>query len=268
MQAGNAVCKQADKGEDMKAVIVDLDRTLLRTDKSISEYTARILWKCHGSGVRLIAATARPMRAIRCYDELIGFDATVALNGATVLTPQGSLDFGISRESGERILAAILRYPDVFLSIETSKGLYANREFPLWNPIVYDAFPILPEDAVLYKIIASSGKSPLYDNVESVLSNDTYHTIADQRLVQIMSRLATKWSGIKQVLNGFGILPKEAVYFGDDNDDIEPIKNCGLGVAVSNAIPSVLAAADRITASNDMDGVARFIEQNVLQGRE
>lgn len=79
-----------------------------------------------------------------------------------------------------------------------------------------------------------------------------------------MSNEATKWNSIKQMLAHFGVSPSEAVYFGDDNDDIEPIKNCGLGVAVSNAILSVLDIADRIIDSNDMDGVARFIEENIL----
>ena len=68
-------------------------------------------------------------------------------------------------------------------------------------------------------------------------------------------------------ISHFGISPKDAVYFGDDNDDIEPIKNCGLGVAVSNAIPSVLDVADRIVDSNDMDGVAKFIEEHFLHER-
>lgn len=66
------------------------------------------------------------------------------------------------------------------------------------------------------------------------------------------------------MLPRFGVFPSDAVYFGDDNDDIEPIKNCGLGVAVSNAIPSVIDIADRIIDSNDMDGVAKFIEENIL----
>lgn len=91
-----------------------------------------------------------------------------------------------------------------------------------------------------------------------------YHTIANSALIQIMSKEATKWNGIKQMLSHFNISPIDAVYFGDDNDDIEPIKNCGLGVAVSNAIPSVLDVADRIIDSNDMDGVANFIEVNIL----
>ena len=79
-----------------------------------------------------------------------------------------------------------------------------------------------------------------------------------------MSNEVTKWNGIKQMLSYFGVSPSEAVYFGDDNDDIEPIKNGGLGVAVSNAIPSVLDIGDRIIDSNDMDGVAKFIEENIL----
>ena len=87
-----------------------------------------------------------------------------------------------------------------------------------------------------------------------------------KHLMQIMNTSATKWNGIKQMLTSFGISPEDAVYFGDDNDDIEPIKHCGLGVAVSNAIPAVLAVADKIIDTNDNDGVARFIKENLLDG--
>ena len=66
------------------------------------------------------------------------------------------------------------------------------------------------------------------------------------------------------MLSHFDISPCEAVYFGDDNDDIESIKNCGLGVTVSNAIPAVLEVADSVADSNDMDGVAKFIAENIL----
>ncbi|MDD6051433.1 MAG: HAD hydrolase family protein, partial [Clostridiales bacterium] len=53
----------------------------------------------------------------------------------------------------------------------------------------------------------------------------------------------------------------------DDQDDIEPIRKCGLGVAVANAIPPVLDVADDIAESNDMDGVARFIEKRLRLSR-
>ena len=47
-----------------RAIIVDFDRTLLHTDKSISAYTIRVLREWREAGARLFAATARPERAL------------------------------------------------------------------------------------------------------------------------------------------------------------------------------------------------------------
>lgn len=248
----------------MKAVITDLDRTLLHTDKSLSEYTVSVLKKCREKGILIMAASARAIRDIRIYDQLLHFDAVTAINGAIVSLPQKTLEFGISRNSGESNLSAIMNFPDVFLSIKTSGGLYSNRDIPAWEPIIYDQFPALPKNVILYKILASSKQKPLYAGIEAVLTDDVYHTIANNELIQIMSNEASKWNGIKHMLSHFGVSPGDAVYFGDDNDDLEAIKNCGVGIAVSNAIPAALAAADHIIDSNDADGVAKFIEAHLL----
>ena len=129
-----------------------------------------------------LAASARPIRDILIYNDLIGFDAITATNGAVISLHQKLLEIGISCESGEKILSAILRYPDVFLSIETSKGLYSNRDIPVWEPVIWDKFPILPEDIILYKILASSQQKPLYEGIETTLTDDVYHTIANNEL--------------------------------------------------------------------------------------
>jgi len=249
----------------MKAVITDLDRTLLRTDKSISAYTAEVFRKCRERGIRVMTASARPLRDIRDFQKQIGFDAVTATNGAVVELPDGRREYGIPRKSGEKIIAELLRFPDVFLSVETSGGLYSNRDIPVWEPVIYKDFPKLPDGVVLYKILASSSRRELYDGIGQILTEDVYSTVSNRDLVQIMSRDAAKWNGIRQMLACFGISTDDAVYFGDDNDDIEPIRNCGTGVAVANAIPAVLEAADRITDSNDDDGVARFIERYILE---
>lgn len=252
----------------MKAIITDLDKTLLHTDKTVSEYTVSVLKKCHERGMLVMAASARPLRDILIFNDLLGFDAITATNGAVVLLPNKLLEIGISQDIGEKIISDTIKYPDVCLSIETSKGLYANMDIPVWEPIVYDKFPTLPEDIILYKILASSDKKQLYDGIETTLTGDVYHTIANNELIQIMSRQATKWNGINHMLSHFGISPSDAVYFGDDNDDIEPIKKCGIGVAVSNAISSVLDAADIVVDSNDEDGVAKHIDFHILNERK
>ena len=87
-----------------QAIIVDLDRTLLRTDKTISEYTLQILRTCQQIGIRLFAATARPERAITMYQKILDFDAVTTLNGARTITKDAVYENFISRPSAESVL--------------------------------------------------------------------------------------------------------------------------------------------------------------------
>lgn len=248
----------------MKAIITDLDRTLLRTDKSISEYTYAVLKKCQDRGILLMAATARPERAILSYQSKIGFDAVTTLNGARIVLPRSVIENGIAPSSVETILKKVVTIPDLVLSLETGDGIFSNKPIPEWNATVFHEFPALPTKSIIYKILLSSSENDILPETKRALTADTYMTVAEGSLIQIMSTAATKWNGIREMLDAVGIGQNEAVYFGDDNDDIEPIRNCGMGVAVSNAIRDVLEVADHVAESNDMDGVARFIEENIL----
>ncbi len=248
----------------MKAIITDLDRTLLHTDKTISEDTYSVLKRCRDRGILLMAATARPQRAILTYHGQIGFDAITTLNGARIILPQGVIENGIVPSSAESILQKVFGIPDIVLSLETAEGLFSNIPIPEWNSTVFRGFPALPTERAVYKILVSGGGENLQEQIRQSLTDDTYMTVAEGTLMQIMSTASTKWNGIRAMLEAEGIARDEAVYFGDDNDDIEPIKNCGVGVAVSNAIDKVLEAADYVTESNDMDGVARYIEKYIL----
>ncbi len=249
----------------MKAIITDLDRTLLRTDKTVSEYTYTILKKCHDRGIFLMAATARPERAMLSYHNQIGFEAITTLNGARIILPHHNIiENGIKPSSAECILKKVIEIPDIVLSLETGNGIFSNVPILEWNATVFNEFPALPTESIIFKILLSSEENNLQQEVKMALTPDTYMTVAEGKLIQIMSTASTKWNGIKTMLDAVGVGQDEAVYFGDDIDDIESIKNCGVGVAVSNAIDEVLDVADFITESNDMDGVARYIEKNLL----
>ena len=248
----------------MKAIITDLDRTLLRTDKSISEYTCAVLKKCRDRGMFLMAATARPERTVLTYRSQVGFDALTTLNGARIILPSGVLENGIAPRSAEAILRRVVHIPDVALSLETGEGAFSNKPIPEWNVRAFEGFPALPTESKIYKILLSREGETIQPEVERALTPDTYMTVAEGKLIQVMSTAATKWNGIRAMLEAAGIHNREAIYFGDDYDDIEAIKNCGTGVAVSNAIAEALAAADIVAQSNDMDGVAHYIEKNLL----
>ena len=241
-----------------RAVIVDLDRTLLRTDKSISRYTEQVLREWETAGAGIYVATARPERAIAEYRAVIPFRSAVTLNGARIITPAAVYENPVSPGSAAFLLEQLCRIEGTVISAETGSGIYANADIPAWRPSVLKDMRTLPENETIYKILASH--SLLKPDQLSVPSpEDVYSTIADQKLIQYMSRSATKWNGIRQVLREDRIRPEQAIYFGDDNDDIEPIRMCGRGVAVSNALAHIRQAADDIADSNDNDGVAKYL---------
>ena len=241
-----------------RAVIVDFDRTLLRTDKSISDHTIRVLRECCQSGARLFAATARPERAIQAYCDTIAFDAVTTLNGARTIVGDDVYEVLISNRSAEYVLQQLNAMEGAVISVETGNGLYASIDIPVWKPTVTDDICSLAGQEKIYKILVSHPQIPI-SRICLDLPEDLYMTVADQKLIQIMSKEATKWNGILRMLESFQIQTEQAIYFGDDNDDTEPIMKCGCGVAVGNALPSVLGIADYITESNDEDGVAAFL---------
>ena len=72
---------------------------------------------------------------------------------------------------------------------------------------------------------------------------------------------ASKAAALGWLLDRWGLSQEDVVAFGDDVNDVEMVAEAGLGVAMANAVPEVKAAADRITVSNEEDGVAVVLEE-------
>ena len=71
-------------------------------------------------------------------------------------------------------------------------------------------------------------------------------------------------NALEAVAARFGIALADVIAFGDDHNDVEMLRACGMGVAVANAIDEAKAAADFICHTNDNDGPANWIEKNLL----
>ena len=79
-----------------------------------------------------------------------------------------------------------------------------------------------------------------------------------------MHNSATKYNAIKILVDNYGYTLNEIVAFGDDYNDVEMLRECGIGVAMTNAIEEAKAVADYICESNNDDGVAKWIEERIL----
>jgi Cof subfamily protein (haloacid dehalogenase superfamily) len=256
----------------VKMLAADLDNTLLRSDKTISRYTSDVLKRSRDSGLRLAFATARPLRTITPYMRQTPCDAVIYHNGAHIIADGEqigdvhTIPIGIARG----ILGVLQKkYPGERLSVEIDDVLYANFDVSsVWNytSFVMTDFTDLP-DAGADKILIEADLEIKYEDILSLLKPDIYCQISEGRIYLIMNRNATKLNAIKTLTDHWGISLDDVAAFGDDHNDVEMLKECGIGVAVGNAIQEAADAADVITDSNDEDGVAKYIEANLLQGR-
>ena len=76
--------------------------------------------------------------------------------------------------------------------------------------------------------------------------------------------MAQKSYGLAQLAEHLGIRQDEIIAIGDNNNDLDMLRYAGLGVAVDNAVPAAKEVADRLSASNNDDGVARLIQEIIL----
>jgi Cof subfamily protein (haloacid dehalogenase superfamily) len=86
------------------------------------------------------------------------------------------------------------------------------------------------------------------------------HSSADG-LLEMSAEGVSKASGLAAFAEEHGVDAAEAIAFGDMPNDLPMLAWAGTAVAVANAHPEVLAAADEVTASNDDDGVAQVLDR-------
>jgi hypothetical protein len=109
------------------------------------------------------------------------------------------------------------------------------------------------------------------DNIPSIRATLSQHLNGSAKLVQtlpmgleVLPSTVSKGAALAWLLDDLGIPAEQVMALGDAENDIEMLQVAGLGVAVANAMPATLAAAYRVTTSNDEDGVALAVEQFVL----
>jgi Cof subfamily protein (haloacid dehalogenase superfamily) len=258
-----------------RVVATDLDGTVVRSDGTISLRTRAALVAARDAGALLAIVTGRPPRWLGGIAEATGHDGiAICANGALVYDLRSErvigarpLDADVVRTLITGLRAAV---PGVAFAVERVDGQFAHEldYHPRWVPedstIVGDLEPVL--DVPISKLLG---------RVEGVSSDDLLamaravigegvatltHSSIDG-LLEVMAYGVTKATTLEQVIGERGLEASDVVAFGDMPNDLEMLAWAGLGVAVANAHPDVLAVADEVTLSNDDDGVAIVLER-------
>ena len=259
---------------NIKLIVTDLDQTLLQSNRTISEYTKDVLLRCQNKGVLLAFATARSEKACVQFAKYVHPYAVISNSGAMVRkSPNDSFIYRqtINRDITNNLLSLLLAQSAVgYIAVDTDEGYLVNQPVDPDDPNWADYLPAgyadfsqgLSGDS--YKIAAEVFDRNVLTTIHDLFPTVRVIPFSGGQWVCLINEQVSKLNGAKALAKHLNIPLKEIVAFGDDFSDIEMLQGCGVGIAMANAIPEVKAVADELCEENDHDGVAKWLEQNIL----
>jgi Cof subfamily protein (haloacid dehalogenase superfamily) len=268
--------------EKPRLIASDVDGTLLTPMEQVAPRTADAVARAMADGVPVVLVTGRPPRWIPPVAEATGLTGyAVCANGAVLydigadrvvdvhglLDPVQLSDLADALDSAlpgctlaaERVgtkavdddLQNLVIESDYHNPWQDGEGFEVPRAEVLGHPAVK---MLVSHRRMTSDEMAVAARSVLGDSV-----NITFSTGGG--LIEISSPGITKASGLAEVAQRLDATPQETISFGDMPNDLPMLSWSGHGVAVANAHPTVLEAADEITASNAEHGVAQVLER-------
>ena len=254
-----------------KAVISDLDGTLLNNQHQISEFTKNTLKTLVDQGIKFVVATGRHIVDVQGIRQTMGFECDlITSNGALVSAADDSLLFEhtIPPTVAGELIRMTNGNPAFDANIYKRHHWYLPREIPELlefhqdSGFLYTVADLneLPLDGI-HKFCFTGEHPALVD-----LEHELLVRYADQATVvfsrddclEVMAANVNKGNSAREALAGFGISLEEAIAFGDGMNDYEMLTMAAQGFVMSNATPRLMhALPDHPRARHcDDDGVA------------
>ncbi len=271
--------KIANPKSKIRLVAIDIDGTLLRSDKGISHHTARTLAAALAAGVRLILATARPPRSVRPIAQALKIDSwQINYNGALIHDPTRRRHIyhqPLALPTARQIIALARNLdPKVVVSIEILDKWYTDHlddTLPTQTSLAFMPDYIGPLGAILrtpvtkLMLLAPPQRlTPIHHAVQRKFGHAVALAVSDQHLLQILNPQVNKARALQRIAHHYQLQPQEVMAIGDAPNDLGMLRWAGLGVAVANAWPEVRRHIKTVVASNDQDGVAEALQRFVL----
>ncbi|MGL4380947.1 MAG: Cof-type HAD-IIB family hydrolase [Vibrio sp.] len=269
-----------------KLIALDMDGTLLNSQKQISPRTKQAIADARQQGIQVVLASGRPLDGMRSKLE----ELQLTSDQDYVLYYNGSMVANVA--SGEIIYQQII------------DGHAAKRVARLAQQLELNCHAFSQEHGLI------TPQTSQYTQVEANINglNITemdFEQLADdhpiikamivgepEKLTRAIAQLAPQWReeftvvqsapffleflntgsnkgvGVKAIAEHLGIAAHEVICMGDAENDHHMLEYAGLGIAMANAMDETKQLADHITLSNDQDGVAIAIERFALRGSQ
>lgn len=274
--------------DKFKIVVSDLDGTLLNEKKEISEENLLAIREMTERGVHFVASSGRSLgeipteilenpyiRYISCSDGAVIYDKTT---GEAIVKNYMPRD--VVREC-----VKILRDYEILPMTHGGGKLYIDRDgYSHENYVYHNVTPAFEKVNGLLGIRVDDCLSESKNSDEVELFCAFFHSQAEleecaERLlalgdvkiasseqfnIEVYSKSAGKGKALYPLADFFGCDISEIIAVGDSKNDFEMVKEAGLGLAMSNAMPELREIADKVICSNE-EHSAKYILENYIK---
>ena len=282
---------------DIRIIALDLDGTLLDSEKRLSEVNRAALARAAEKGVLIVPTTGRFFGMMPpAVRDLPFVRYAITINGAQVYdreTDTAIVRDEIPLDMALGVMEVLDRYDVIYdcyrqnwgwmtAALQEKAADYATnehylkmvREFRKPVPELKAHLKATANDGDVQKIMLFARNTQVSDLSSQVLDAIRLELAARFPEIKVTSstwnnielniRTAHKGNALKRFAEHLGLGLANCMAFGDGMNDFTMVEAAGPGVAMANAEPEVKRVAKWVAPSNDDDGVAAGLEEWVL----
>ena len=267
--------------EQVKVICCDIDGTLVRDDKSLSEENKYWIKKAVVErGVAFTLVSGRMYNGVQPFYEMLGIRGPISCyNGGSLYDSDGHIveDHRVPHDISMQVLELQRKF-NVPLILFNDQKWYLQEQDNYVHPKklkVYQTeciegdFTQLLSEFDTNKLLFMTPEASKLDAIESALRNLgmekrlTFYRSTD--FLELMPYGVNKGMAIDALARYFKISTDQIMAIGDDYNDIEMLRRAGISVAMGNSVEEAKQVAKYITDTNQKDGVAKAIQRFVFR---
>ncbi|WP_010248281.1 Cof-type HAD-IIB family hydrolase [Acetivibrio cellulolyticus] len=270
-----------------KMIAIDLDGTLLNSNKEISKENEKCIKLAIEKGIKVVICSGRIYPGAKIYAEQVSLvEPLIVCNGAVIRdlkTDEVYYANLLSKEDCNRVID-ILHSEGIYFHTYIDDVMYAEkldysalyymikskdlrRDFRIDVKVVESVKDIIAQScASPAKIVVMSSESEalmrarqLVDNIKTVeVVSSNYDNF------EVLNYGVGKGKALEIISQKLSVKREEIIAIGDNENDYSMLKYAGLSIAMGNAEDSIKKICDFVTLSNNENGVAYGIKKFVL----
>ncbi|MBR2812326.1 MAG: HAD family phosphatase [Solobacterium sp.] len=257
----------------IRLIATDVDGTFCDSNSQFNrERFARQLTEMKEYGILFVIASGNEQRAM--YKKFQPFSDDIYFvcdNGCTIFRGNTMLDMATTDQvTADQIAALCMAREELVSLVSCEHHCFMLEKDQAYAPVLEPYFSnilLLPSLAGLSeKVLKFSVVDPerTIDRFTEDLQKDLpagFRAItAGNECIDIMPDTVSKGTGLRKLMEQEGILPEEAIAFGDQRNDLSMFEAVGRSCAMANAVADLKHAADEVIKSNDEEGVLEVID--------